>query len=113
MTEKEPKYPWLRLLELELEEAPRPVSRRRPGRPRSAFSRKRVRSSLTEDEKAALDGLVDFLSEHMGKALHRGHLIAFMTFRLRTQLEKDGELSISEDIDSFRALSKYLDSRER
>jgi hypothetical protein len=36
-----------------------------------------------------------------------------MTFRLRTQLEKDGELNISEEVDSFRALTKYLDSRER
>ena len=57
MSSKEVTYPWLRLLELELGEEPKPVKRKRPGRPKSPFPRKRVRVALTEDETPALDGV--------------------------------------------------------
>ncbi len=113
MPDKEPTYPWLRLLELELKQEPRPVKRRRPGRPKNAFPRKRVRSALTEDEQAALDELVELFSERLGRTIHRGHLIAFMTFRLRQQLQRGQEIVIPEEIDSFVALAKYLDSHSR
>lgn len=107
------RHPWLRLLELEVtKDEPEPTKRRR-GRPKNPFPRKRVRSSLTEDEKAALDELVELLSEHLGRSLHRGHLIAFMTFRLRDQLRQDGELVLDDDIDSFVDLAEYLDERGR
>lgn len=113
MSAKEPTYPWLRLLELELKQEPRPVTRRRPGRPKNAFPRRRVRASLTEDEQVALDELVELLSKQLGRAIHRGHLIAFMTFRLRSRLQKGEEIALNKDIDSFQALAKFLDDRSR
>lgn len=113
MTQDEKTYPWLRLLELELKQEPKRAKRRRPGRPKNPFPRARVRASLTQDEKAALDELVDLFSERMGRSLHRGHVIAFMTFRLRNQLQQDSGLSLDEDIDSFAALAKYLDAHYR
>jgi len=110
MTEKE-RYPWLRLLELELAE-PKRTETRRPGRPRKPFPRRRVRSALTEDEQATLDDLVDLLSERFGRRVHRGHLIAFLTFRMRSKLQgKNREIVLPEEVDSFVALSKYLDSK--
>ncbi len=105
----EAKYPWLRLLELEFEEESKPAKRKRPGRPRNPFPRKRVRSALTKDEQTALDDLVDVLSEKMGRTIHRGHLISFMTFRLRNQLLRGDELESLEGVDSFVSLAKYLD----
>jgi hypothetical protein len=113
MPEREPTYPWLRLLESELQREPKPSSRKRAGRPRNTFPRRRVRAALTEDEQAALDTLVDALSEHMQRAIHRGHLIAFMTFRLRSQLQRGHEIVLPDDIDSFVALAKYLDASAR
>ncbi len=113
MSKKETTYPWLRLLELELIREPKPAARKRPGRPRNAFPRKRVRTSLTEDEQAALDDLVDLLSQRMGRPIHRGHLIAFMTFRLRSQLQQGDKIVIGEEVDSFAALAKYLDTLSR
>ena len=110
MSPDEPTYPWLRLLELELEQQPKPVERRRPGRPSNRFPRKRVRMSLTEDEQGALDALVDLLAERMGRGIHRGHLVAFMAFRLQSQLQNGAELALPEGIDSFQALARYLDS---
>ena len=35
--------------------------------------------------------------------------IGFMTFRLRNQLQQEGEYEIGEGVDSFVALAKYLD----
>ncbi len=106
----ETKYPWLRLLELEFEETPKPVKRKRPGRPRNPFPRKGYKIGLTEDEKTALDELVGVLSERMGRVISRGHLVSFMTFRLRNQLQRDGEYEIEREIDSFVSLSRYLDA---
>jgi hypothetical protein len=111
MNIKETTYPWLRLLELEFEEEPKPIKAKRRGRPRNPFPRKRVRASLTEDEQAALDELVDLLSQHMRRPIHRGHLIAFMTFRLRNQLQQGDRVALDEEINSFVALAKYLDGR--
>lgn len=113
MPDEETTYPWLRLLELELGEERRPPRRRSPGRPRKAFPRKRVRTSLTQDELTALDDLVEALSEKMERPIHRGHVIAFMTFRLRNQLLRGQEIAIPEDVDSFVGLARYLDSRSR
>lgn len=113
MPEKEPTYPWLRLLESELQREPKPTSRKRAGRPRNTFPRRRVRAALTEDEQAALDELVEALSERMGRVIHRGHLIAFMTFRLRNQLQRGHAIALPDDVDSFVALARYLDASAR
>lgn len=113
MHTKETAYPWLRLLELEFEEELKPIKTKRPGRPKNPFPRKRVRASLTEDEQAALDELVMLFSQRMDRPIHRGHLIAFMTFRLRHQLQHGKQIALSEDVNSFIALAKYLDGRGR
>jgi hypothetical protein len=107
---EEPKYPWLRLLELEVSDT-KPDKKKKKGRPKNPFPRKRVRSSLTDDEKAALDDLVDMLAERFEKQVHRGHLISFMTFRLRSRLQGQGrEIDLPEDIKSFVDLAAHLDS---
>lgn len=109
---EETKYPWLRLLELELAKS-KPAKKKRPGRPRNPFPRKRVRSALTEDEHAALDDLVRILGERFGKQVHRGHLISFLTFRLREDLQGRGKkLNIPNDIKSFVDLAEYLDGQK-
>jgi hypothetical protein len=68
---------------------------------------------LTDDELSALDELVDYLSAHMDRPLHRGHLIAFMAFRLRNQLQREDGLKLEDGVDSFMELAKYLDERRR
>jgi predicted ArsR family transcriptional regulator len=105
------KYPWLRLLELELaKERPAPPKRR--GRPRNAFQRIRVGASMTQDELTALEELVDLLRSRFGKSVHRGHLIAFMTFQLRTRLQGSGrKVDLPAGIDSFVSLAEYLEGR--
>jgi hypothetical protein len=113
MSHKETTYPWLRLLELEFGEETKPVKRKRPGRPRKPFPRKRVRVSLTEDETAALDELLDLLAERMGRPIHRGHLVSFLTFRLRNSLQHGDKILLPEDIHSFVDLARYLDSKGR
>ena len=81
-------YPWLRLLELEVQPTERPAPRRGPGRPPSPFPRKAVHVTLTEDELASLDKLASELSDHFDVRLHRGHIIAFMTFYMRSHLQE-------------------------
>lgn len=109
MSERESTYPWLRLLETELQLDPKPTKRKRAGRPRNPFPRKRVRTSLTASEQAALDELVEILSDRLGRALHRGHVIAFMTFRLRQKLQREHDIVVPEEVDSFIALARYLE----
>ena len=110
MIAKEITYPWLRLLELELQEEPKPVKRTGPGRPKKPFPRKRVRISLTEDEARALDELVQLFAERMGRPIHRGHLISFLLFRLRSRLQQGDKLVLPENVDSFVALARLLDT---
>ena len=105
------KYPWLRLLDLQLAE-PRPEPKGRMGRPRSPFPKTRIGTSMSEDEIAALDEIVDGMSERMGHKVHRGHVIAFMAFRTRDQLQgKSKKLEIPESVKSFVDLAEYLDSK--
>ncbi|MFN2196273.1 MAG: hypothetical protein ACK2UW_09145 [Anaerolineales bacterium] len=108
-TDKSEMYPWLRLLELEVHPKERATPRRGPGRPPSPFPRKAVHVTLTEDELESLDRLSGELSDHLGVRLHRGHLIAFMTFYLRSHLEKGDGLNIPKDITSLTDLALYLD----
>jgi hypothetical protein len=105
------KYPWLRLLELELAKE-RPVPAKHRGRPRSAFPRIRVGASMTQDELEALEELVELLRSRFAKSIHRGHLIAFMTFQLRSRLQGGGrKVDLPEEITSFVALADYLEGR--
>jgi hypothetical protein len=103
-------YPWLRLLELEVQPAAeRTQPRRGRGRPPSAFPRKAVHVTLTEDELASLDELADLISAQLELRLHRGHLIAFLVFYLRSRLQKGEALAMPPDVDSLSDLAKYLD----
>ena len=68
--------------------------------------------ALTEEERVALDALVDFLSSHMGRYVRRGHLVAFLLFRLMNQLTQDDTLHLPEDVETFEALAKYLEDQK-
>lgn len=102
-------YPWLRLLELEVQPTERPAPRRGPGRPPSPFPRKAVHVTLTEDELASLDKLARELSDHFDVRLHRGHIIAFMTFYMRSHLQEGDKLKLPQEIDSLTDLALYMD----
>jgi predicted ArsR family transcriptional regulator len=105
------KYPWLRLLDLQLAE-PRPEPKGKVGRPKSPFPKVRIGASMTEDEVKALDELVEAMSERIERNVHRGHLIAFMTFRMRALLQGKGNtLAIPDSVESFMDLAEYLDSK--
>lgn len=108
-SEKGSMYPWLRLLELEVQPTERPSPRRGPGRPPSPFPRKAVHVTLTEDELASLDTLARELSEHFDVRLHRGHIIAFMTFYMRSHLQEGDKLKLPQEIDSLTDLALYMD----
>ena len=109
MTETK-KYPWLRLLELELA-TPKIDVRRRRGRPRSAFPRVEKRVSMTPDELAVLDQIVDLLRARFKGHIHRGHVIAFMSFQLRNRLQGNARRpELPEEIDSFVDLAEYLEA---
>ena len=107
--EKTTLYPWLRLLELEVQPQPHPTPRMGRGRPPNPFPRRPVHVTLTEDELAALDGLTQSLSDHFGSRLHRGHIIAFMAFYLRSRMLKGDSGSLPQDIASLSDLAHYLD----
>jgi hypothetical protein len=105
------KYPWLRLLDLQLAE-PRPEPKGRVGRPRSPFPKTRIGASMSDDEIAALDEIVEAMSRQMGRKVHRGHVIAFMAFRTRAQLQGKGKkLDLPNAVKSFVDLAAYLDSK--
>lgn len=105
-------YPWLRLLELEVQPQPRPTPHVGRGRPPNPFPRRPVHVTLTEDELSALDGLVRSLSEHFDSRLHRGHIIAFMAFYLRSRLQKGNAISLPPEIQSLSDLARYLDQEK-
>jgi hypothetical protein len=110
--EKTGLYPWLRLLELEVQPQPHPTPRMGRGRPPNPFPRKPVHVTLTEDELSALDGLAVSLSEHFDSRLHRGHIIAFMAFYLRSRLGKGDAISLPAEIQSLSDLARYLDQEK-
>lgn len=102
-------YPWLRLLELEVQPEERPALPRGRGRPPNPFPRKAVHVTLTDGELQSLDDLANILSERMGGRLHRGHIIAFLTFYLRSRLQKGNNISLPAGIQSLSDLAGYLD----
>lgn len=108
MSEKS-KYPWLRLLDLDLKPAPTSSTKRR-GRPKNSFPRRRVGLTLTEDELATLDEMVELFSDQFEHTFARGHIIAFLVFYMRDQLMAKGSrrMRIPEDIKSFVELADYL-----
>ena len=105
-------YPWLRLLELEVQQAEHLLERQPPrrgrGRPRNPFPRKAVHVTLTDEELATLDELSALLSSRLGR-LHRGHLIAFLAFYLHSRLDTPGGVSLPSEIHSLTDLAQYLD----
>jgi hypothetical protein len=109
--ESEPKYtpshetyPWLRLLDLDLQKVERGAPRGK-GRPRNPFPRKAVHITLTDDELVALDEVVELLSSQMGPGIHRGNVVAFMAFQMRSALQQ-GDLA---QFTSFSELAKVLE----
>ena len=107
--EKEDIYPWLRLLELEVQPTERQLPRRGRGRPPNPFPRKSVHVTLTDTELAALDELARLFSDRLGPHLHRGHVISFMTFYLRSRLQAGGTIRLPDGVNSLSDLAKYLD----
>lgn len=105
-------YPWLRLLELEVTPKELPKVHRGKGRPRNPFPRKSVHVTLTEDELAVLDDLCALLSDGLGTRLHRGHVIAFLVFYLRSRLEDEYAMRLPEEVSTLSDLAKYLDQIE-
>jgi hypothetical protein len=110
--EKTTLYPWLRLLELEVQPQPHPTPRMGRGRPPNPFPRRPVHVTLTEDELAALDGLAQALSAHFDSRLHRGHIIAFMAFYLRSRLQRGNAVNLPQEIASLSDLARYLDQEK-
>jgi hypothetical protein len=106
---REDMYPWLRLLELEVQPPERPAPRQGRGRPPNPFPRKAVHVTLTDEELATLDELAAALSAGFGSRLHRGHLVAFLAFYLRSRLQKGAGVGLPEGVQSLSDLARYLD----
>lgn len=104
-------YPWLRLLELEVQPSEHPGPRRGRGRPPSPFPRKAVHVTLTEDELEALDDLARLLSASFDSRVHRGHVISFLVFYLSSRLQNGsgGGLQMPAGIKTLTDLAHYLD----
>lgn len=102
-------YPWLRLLELEVQPTERPSLPRGRGRPPNPFPRKAIHVTLTEDELAALDELARVLSAGFDTSLHRGHVISFLTFYLQSRLLQGKDVRLPADVKSLTDLARYLD----
>jgi len=104
-------YPWLRLLDLDVQRAERDERSAVPrgkGRPRNPFPRQSVHITLTRDELAALDQLVEKLTHGMKNGVHRGNLVAFMAFRLLDRLEDPQTSAMLVGVDSFTGLDTLL-----
>lgn len=107
---KENKYPWLRLLDMDVQKTASPMPRGK-GRPRNPFPRKSIHLTLTDDELAALDELVTLLEKQMGSGIHRGNMVAFLVFHARELLLKDGKPEIPDTIQTFTELADYIDQQ--
>lgn len=118
-------YPWLRLLELEVQplEHERPQPHRGRGRPPNPFPRRSVHITLTEDELAALDTLCQYLSGKVGQ-MHRGTLVAFLTFYLHSRLQAESttrsarspeniNLELPVGVRSLSDLAQFLDQGKK
>ena len=53
-----------------------------------------------------------FLSDHFNKPINRGNLIGYLVFRFSEELKVDGKLSLPEGINSFAALTDYIEKNE-
>jgi hypothetical protein len=103
------KDPWLRLLDLR-DASPKPEAKRKRGRPRAAFPRVDVRARVTPSDATALKEIVELLRKRFKRPVHRGDVVAFMTFLLRSRLQGAGKrLELPEEVDSFVALAEYLE----
>jgi hypothetical protein len=67
---------------------------------------------MSEDEVAAIDEVVEAMSARVGRKIHRGHVIAFMAFRTRDQLQGKGKkIEIPSDVKSFAKRSAWPGNR--
>lgn len=108
---REPGYPWLRLLDYEAQRQPPSVEiETRRGRPPKPFKRKQTFLSLTDSEKQVLDELIDAFKENFDRSISRGQLVSFMAFWLKTQISKEGEITLPEGVNSFTSLANHLES---
>lgn len=109
-TARTSQYPWLRLLDLDIQRIER-TERSAPrgkGRPRNPFPRQAVHITLTKDELAALDLVVEKLSVGMKNGVHRGNLVAFMAYRLLDSLQTSAAAKNLAGVDSFTGLDTLL-----
>ncbi len=83
-------------------------------RPAEEFlPRQRVHLTMTEDERATLDEMVDLFSERFNHNFSRGHIVAFLLFYMRGLLQERGKkMTLPEDISSFTDLADYLHQKE-
>jgi len=105
-------YPWLRLLELEVQPPQHPTPQRGRGRPPNPFPRRPIHVTLTDDELDTLDELATSLSAHFGSHMHRGHIIAFLSFYLRSRLQKGDTIRLPDSVISLSDLAMYLDQEK-
>ncbi len=92
-----------------MQPAAHPQPRKGKGRPPNPFPRKAVHVTLTDDELATLDTLSAVLSAGLDSRLHRGHIIAFLSFYLHSRLQKGSSVSLPEGVNSLSDLARYLD----
>jgi len=105
-------YPWLQLLDVEAQTQSRRADRkRRRGRPKKLFARKKASLTLTDDEKAVIDEVLQAVAQRFGRSVSRGQLFGFLAFRLQSELLQDGGLALPEEVNSFTTLAKYLDRK--
>jgi hypothetical protein len=71
-----------------------------------------VHVTLTDEELGALDELAGSLSAQFGSRLHRGHVIAFLSFYLRSRLQKGEAIRLPEEVVSLSDLAMYLDQEK-
>lgn len=114
--EPETLHPWLQLLELEISEPKPPPQPKQRGRRPNRVPRSRVMVTLTANEKARLDEVVELLSRQFGsKKVIRGNVIGFLLLRLVDALETSvaghKQLALPEKVKSLRDLAAYLDEQ--
>jgi hypothetical protein len=107
-------FPWFDLLDLELSKENPIAEPKQKGRPRLPYDQKKITLYMSADQLKMLDDIKDALMKSMKtRKLSRGTLVAFMTVRLMIELQNntEGEMELPENINSFAALSRYLDKK--
>lgn len=112
--EEAAKHPWIQLLDIE--QQPQAAPPKNPvGRPSRRFPRDhKVTLPFTENELQAVDTLVALFKERIGPNIARSDIIAFMAFRLTSEIqslvpEEGDKFSLPESISSFTDLAVFLE----